>query len=1081
MLHHEQEPSSSGPGDRAAGLEGHLRNLILSNATPGQDQPPATEPPTARATLQPAASITSATSRQVPRAQASSSSNGSPADTTAIPGSPSSKPRKRPNQAQRRQMNSQLSIPIDPRPQPLPPSRPHFSPQGYPSRTSPPSYQRHTYSNSQPRATPQSGRPSSSYTNSHWNGSPQRHGPSVPGQVPFTHHQRDSSGFNPEPMSPHANRNSPGYTYNGRRPYQFRPEEINAQASFLDQICYHVVANSEIQLSEIADKEAFRCRIESISRDAIAKYEEEQTPAQTFPPLSVELKCFGSLSSGFATKASDMDLGLLSPLSKIPPDAPGSPIPRLLEKALLDAGLGARLLTRTRVPIIKLCENPPEKLRQDLLTERFRWENGLDLDSHDGHDDDDPEHFAVSHDQSHNFEVSATTENKAQPSTALTVPSQALGETELLQFKQTHALSTYYNFAKRILRRVGGRDVTISNVHEFTSDDWEILNRVCEAFVAGLADPHLRERLAKYPSLSFKSRYGMPNNRSLLGVFIQIEGEQLLELWEKREFNERVPTIALQTQQAVKAWEDVQCKVHFGVDPVYYNKELQLALDRIKRMPSVQFLTLRKDHFETPAHYSARANTIIHQLITLEGKPLANREDLVIKQYVSGITPEEMRAALQDTVDKIPKNLRLKAVARRHKSLLLAFEFERAIERDLYDASHVEDIKKYIAMLRSPVQTPAPGSAPAFIIPLSSSTSPLVARIAALPDPHSMTPNQPRDRYRDRLEFPKIGVGVQCDINFSAHLALQNTLLLRCYSHTDPRVRPMVLFVKHWAKTRGINSGYRGTLSSYGYVLMVLHYLVNVAQPFVSPNLQHLAPHPPPNPSAVEIETTIQCKGYNVQFWRNEQEILHLARTNQLNHNTDTLGHLLRGFFEYYAQSGFLSASNGRGFDWGRDVLSLRTQGGLLAKQEKGWTGAKTVVEVQSASSNPSHPVEQTSAQVPGVTNLNTTENDGQTKPAPQTNRDGEIKEIRHRYLFAIEDPFELEHNVARTVTHNGIVSIRDEFRRAWRIIKSAGSGPGLPQENLLHDVNDVEENSSNGPFWQLLEDIHGSLPVQGR
>ena len=48
-------------------------------------------------------------------------------------------------------------------------------------------------------------------------------------------------------------------------------------------------------------------------------------------------------------------------------------------------------------------------------------------------------------------------------------------------------------------------------------------------------------------------------------------------------------------------------------------------------------------------------------------------------------------------------------------------------------------------------------------------------------------------------------------------------------------------------------------------------------------------------------------------------------------------------------------------------------------------------------------------------------------------------KEVRHRYLFSIEDPFELDHNVARTVTHNGIVAIRDEFRRAWRILSAVG------------------------------------------
>jgi hypothetical protein len=49
--------------------------------------------------------------------------------------------------------------------------------------------------------------------------------------------------------------------------------------------------------------------------------------------------------------------------------------------------------------------------------------------------------------------------------------------------------------------------------------------------------------------------------------------------------------------------------------------------------------------------------------------------------------------------------------------------------------------------------------------------------------------------------------------------------------------------------------------------------------------------------------------------------------------------------------------------------------------------------------------------------------------------------EVRQRYLFAIEDPFEVDHNVARPVTHMGIVALRDEFRRAWRILLSVGNG----------------------------------------
>ena len=91
-----------------------------------------------------------------------------------------------------------------------------------------------------------------------------------------------------------------------------------------------------------------------------------------------------------------------------------------------------------------------------------------------------------------------------------------------------------------------------------------------------------------------------------------------------------------------------------------------------------------------------------------------------------------------------------------------------------------------------------------------------------------------------------------------------------------------------------------------------------------------------------------------------------------------------------------------------------------MPKQVKGWTGAKTEVVDLSG-------------------------------PGPQT------KEIRQRYLFAIEDPFEIDHNIARTVVHNGIVAIRDEFRRAHTLIKNAGINPGKGPEDLLAEAEEKE------------------------
>ena len=105
---------------------------------------------------------------------------------------------------------------------------------------------------------------------------------------------------------------------------------------------------------------------------------------------------------------------------------------------------------------------------------------------------------------------------------------------------------------------------------------------------------------------------------------------------------------------------------------------------------------------------------------------------------------------------------------------------------------------------------------------------------------------------------------------------------------------------------------------------------------------------------------------------------------------------------------------------WVQDTLSLRTIGGIIPKQVKGWTGAKTEIVDLSG-------------------------------PGPQT------KEIRQRYLFAIEDPFEVDHNIARTVVHKGIVAIRDEFRRAHTLIRNAGINPSKGPEDLFAEAEEKE------------------------
>jgi terminal uridylyltransferase len=263
-------------------------------------------------------------------------------------------------------------------------------------------------------------------------------------------------------------------------------------------------------------------------------------------------------------------------------------------------------------------------------------------------------------------------------------------------------------------------------------------------------------------------------------------------------------------------------------------------------------------------------------------------------------------------------------------------------------------------------------------------------------------------------------VGIQCDINFSNYVAIHNTVLLRCYCKCDHRVRLLGLFVKGWAKARQINTPYHGTLSSYGYIMMVLHYLINVVEPPVLPNLQHIAV----NEDAWNNKTDIELfEGFDVRFFQDEPLLERRAAAGQITKNRESLGSLIRGFFRYY--------TDGRGFHWVNDVISIRTLGGLVTKKSKDWTEAK---------------------------------------------RAGKDNSIRLRYLLAIEDPFETDHNIARTVGHSGIVAIRNEFRRAWEILSKIQYGNGhwfWTKDNGMEGEDLFAKVDDRGDLLKQDQDFH--------
>jgi len=78
--------------------------------------------------------------------------------------------------------------------------------------------------------------------------------------------------------------------------------------------------------------------------------------------------------------------------------------------------------------------------------------------------------------------------------------------------------------------------------------------------------------------------------------------------------------------------------------------------------------------------------------------------------------------------------------------------------------------------------------------------------------------------------------GPEMDVSFFNEVAYYNSRLLHAYADFDRRAMSLGVLVKLWAKRRKINSPFQnGTLSSYSYTLMVVHYLQRLN---LLPNLQ---------------------------------------------------------------------------------------------------------------------------------------------------------------------------------------------------------------------------------------------------
>jgi len=83
------------------------------------------------------------------------------------------------------------------------------------------------------------------------------------------------------------------------------------------------------------------------------------------------------------------------------------------------------------------------------------------------------------------------------------------------------------------------------------------------------------------------------------------------------------------------------------------------------------------------------------------------------------------------------------------------------------------------------------------------------------------------------------GISLDIGVGISGSLSNDNVRAAHLFyycSRQDPRVVPLVLAVKKWAQSQGINDAHKHTFSSHALALMVIHYLMVKTSPPILPN-----------------------------------------------------------------------------------------------------------------------------------------------------------------------------------------------------------------------------------------------------
>jgi DNA polymerase sigma len=178
----------------------------------------------------------------------------------------------------------------------------------------------------------------------------------------------------------------------------------------------------------------------------------------------------------------------------------------------------------------------------------------------------------------------------------------------------------------------------------------------------------------------------------------------------------------------------------------------------------------------------------------------------------------------------------------------------------------------------------------------------VLAQFRELLDPEEIPDQYINTGLKSVLKF--IVGDLNIDLSIEHSLGIANTRFLQSYSELDSRVKFLVLIIKNWAKSRGLNQNNGGYISSYAFCILCIYYLQQI---HVLPNLQELMNHPEVTTSDIANCDTV-IYGFDCSYVSNLELVRKLwspaKGTTEL-----SLGHLLLGFFQFYSNFNFQTLS----------------------------------------------------------------------------------------------------------------------------------------------------------------------------